>query len=637
MKRNKLFAIIFLTIFIFDSSNSYGSEKKHPFKIYYPGTEEIVNYEKYGKFENVGTEKYQYIIKDWEGLSKAVGEGIYPNFDIYKSPYYKQLIKEGRLLGTRWDFTNDTDILACYFKWATVENEDEGVKQFYIAMQLERAGYLKRAIKAYYAIIVHFPKTIGWTYYLTPWPVGYKAWEKIQFITRRHPELNLHLEGTNIEIKNCFDNNVSDDVFIVNPGKLVKGPVPKKKIKLGKIVKKLGGKRASVVQFENGFWQFRIKDKPILIKAMAYEPAPVGTSPDEGTLASWTVYDSNKNGIPDCPYESFVDKNNNNKQDKDEPTVGDFQLLKEMGCNTIRIYHHGHHPLKQAKKVFMDAYKKYGIHIIMGDFIGMYCVGSGATWEEGTDYRDEKQRKNMIESVKKMVEDYKDEPYVIMWMLGNENNYGSAIGHVGGMGNAGKYPDVFYKFVNDLAKMIHKMDPTRPVAICNGDVLYLDKIVKYCPDIDILGLNSYRGYDGFGISIWRNVKKYYNRPVLITEYGCPAFHERLPIKDAELEQLEYHKGNWEDIVYNSYKGQGEGTAIGGVCFQWLDGWWKSGQPPRFSSVVQENLGQWPGPFPGGWGYEEYLGICSQGNGDKSPFLRHLRPAYYYYKKAWNKD
>ncbi|MBN1521236.1 MAG: hypothetical protein JW928_01785 [Candidatus Aureabacteria bacterium] len=616
-----------------------GSETDNrPFDISDPGTEKIVDYQKYGEFKGIGTSDYQFIIKDWEGLSKATGEGIYPNnYSIYNSPYYRTLLKERRLIGTRWDYTNDPDVLACYFKWATEEQEDEGVKQFYIAMQLERAGYLERAVKAYYSIIVHFPKAIGWTYYQTPWPVGFKALEKILFITRRHPELNLHLDGTDIIIKNCFDNDVTDDKFIVNPGRIAEGQLPKKDIKLGEIKKTLGGDISRIVQFENGYWQFQIKGKPTLLKVIAYEPAPVGNSPDEGTLSSWMTYDSNGNGILDCPYESFVDKNRNNKQDENEPTVGDFQLLKEMGCNVIRVYHHGFHPVEQAKKVLREAYEKYGLYTIMGDFIGMYTVGSGASWEEGTDYRDEAQKANMLNSVKQMIDNYKDEPYVIMWMLGNENNYGSAIGHVGGQGNAGKYPDTFYSFVNDLAQYVHSADPKRPVAICNGDVLYLDHFAKHCGDVDIFGLNSYRGSDGFGISIWRNIKDHLDRPAMITEYGCPAFHERVSFEEAEVEQMEYHKGNWDDILYNSYKGDGQGTAIGGVCFQWIDGWWKSGQPPRYSPVVQENLGQWPGPFPGGWGYEEFLGICSQGDGTKTPFLRVPRKAYDYYKEAWNKD
>ncbi|MBM3245684.1 MAG: hypothetical protein FJZ15_07850, partial [Candidatus Omnitrophica bacterium] len=58
-------------------------EKKYgpPTKVvlYDPGKEDFVDYPKYGEFQNIGTKDYKYIIKDQEGLSAAVGEGIYPN------------------------------------------------------------------------------------------------------------------------------------------------------------------------------------------------------------------------------------------------------------------------------------------------------------------------------------------------------------------------------------------------------------------------------------------------------------------------------------------------------------------------------------------------------------------------------
>ncbi|MCK4830259.1 hypothetical protein KA005_81830, partial [bacterium] len=257
---------------------SYAQKQTEPlFKIHDAGTEEIVDYARYGEFKNIGTSDYQYIINDWEGLSMAVGECIYPNNNsVFVSPYYKTLFKEKRLLGPRWSFTGDVDVLACYFKWAIEDQEDEGVKQFYIAQQLEKAGHIRRAVKAYYNIVVLFPKTIGWTYYLTPWPVGLKALEQLQVITRTHPELNLRLEGTDIVLENGFDNNTENDVFTINPGKLVAKAPEQKKVELGKPVKKLGGEIASVVQFENGYWQFQIQGKPSILKVIAYEPAPVG-------------------------------------------------------------------------------------------------------------------------------------------------------------------------------------------------------------------------------------------------------------------------------------------------------------------------------------------------------------------------
>ncbi|MBU1125575.1 MAG: hypothetical protein KKC84_06095, partial [Candidatus Omnitrophica bacterium] len=42
--------------------------------LYDPGTEEIVEYDKYGEFKNIGTKEYQYLITDQAGLIAAVGE-----------------------------------------------------------------------------------------------------------------------------------------------------------------------------------------------------------------------------------------------------------------------------------------------------------------------------------------------------------------------------------------------------------------------------------------------------------------------------------------------------------------------------------------------------------------------------------
>ena len=62
----------------------------------------------------------------------------------------------------------------------------------------------------------------------------------------------------------------------------------------------------------------------------------------------------------------------------------------------------------------MDGYKNYGFMYMIGNFIGMYCTDSGAEWFEGTDYTNEEQCQRMLASVEKMVNEYKDEPYVLM-------------------------------------------------------------------------------------------------------------------------------------------------------------------------------------------------------------------------------
>jgi beta-glucuronidase len=227
----------------------------------------------------------------------------------------------------------------------------------------------------------------------------------------------------------------------------------------------------------------------------------------------------------------------------------------------------------------------------------------------------------MIASVTAMVEEFKDEPYILFWLLGNENVYGVAC-------NADKDPEGFFKFANEVAIIIKSLDSEHPVALCNGDVLFLDVFAKYCPDIDIFGANAYRGDYGFGY-FWQGAKEIVDKPVFITEFGCPAYAEGKTIDQAEQLQAEYHQAAWEDIEYNMIGNAGAGNAIGCIIFEWLDEWWKAYEP-----ALHDYKPLWAGPFPDGFMHEEWLGLCGQGNGSQSPFLRQLRKAYYMYKEIW---
>jgi beta-glucuronidase len=289
--------------------------------------------------------------------------------------------------------------------------------------------------------------------------------------------------------------------------------------------------------------------------------------------------------------------------------------------NTIRIYHVPEIP---NKELLRKLYKEYGIRVIMGDFLGKYAIGSGASWAEGTDYENPEHKKNMLNSVKKMVMEHKDEPYVLMWLLGNENNYGVA-------SNADKKPDAFFAFADEVAKWIKKADPHHPVAVNNGDTLYLDIFAKHAKNIDIFSANVYRGDYGFG-SFWEQVFDASGKPAFITEYGSPAFARHLTLEEGEQAQADYHYGNWLDIEENlAGNGRGVGNALGGVLFEWMDEWWKNYEP-----FLHDRKSDAIGPFPGGYYFEEWFGIVSQGNGKHSPFMRQPRKTYFVYKEIWNK-
>jgi beta-glucuronidase len=376
----------------------------------------------------------------------------------------------------------------------------------------------------------------------------------------------------------------------------------------------------------DGKWKLTVDGKDYFIKGIEYSADTVGERPESN---DWMHSDKNNNGEIDGPYDSWVDYDRDNFQSPEESTTGDFALLKAMGANTIRIYHSDN----INKKLLRDLYERFGIMVIMGNFLGAYTKGSEADWNEGTDYKNAVQRYKMKESVRKMVMEHKDEPYLLMWMLGNENDSpGSDANSTKTNTNANKYPNEFAAFVNSVCEMIKNLDPNHPVGICNATLRFVPSYARYAPEIDILGFNQYSGPYGFGV-LWNSVQKVCDRPVLITEYGCDSYDTNKSAED-EAYQAKYHRGAWKDIEKNSFWGGGIGNSLGGVTYCWLDKWWLVGS----DKIHDTTIGAWNGPTNDSLFNDEWLGIASQGSGINSPFQRQLKEVYYtYQEELWKND
>lgn len=386
---------------------------------------------------------------------------------------------------------------------------------------------------------------------------------------------------------------------------------------------------ASVVKVVNieDKWKMTVNGEDFLIKGVEYSPDRVGLHPE---LNAWMWEDMDDNGKIDGPYDSWVDIDRDNFQNSTENAVGDFALLKAMGCNTIRVYHCEN----VNKELLRDLYYTYGIRVIMGNYLGAYTKGSDASWEKGTDYSNYGQKEKMKANVRKMVLEHKDEPYVLMWMLGNENDSpGKEVNSTKTNTNASQNPEEFAKFVNEVALLIKSIDKNHPVGICNATTRFLPYYNQYSQAIDILGFNQYTGPYGFGI-LWNRVKIEFDRPVLLTEFGCDAYNSLKKIEDEEF-QSKYHTNAWRDIEKNSFWSEsGKGNAIGGVVYYWLDKWWLIGS----AKEQDKSLGAWAGPKNDNFFHDEWFGIASQGDGQRSPFMRQLRDIYFTYQEIlWKND
>ncbi len=313
-------------------------------------------------------------------------------------------------------------------------------------------------------------------------------------------------------------------------------------------------------------------------------------------------------------------------------------LLKNMGVNVIRQYTGV--PAKWIKYI----YENYGIYTMLNHSFGRYGLTVNGAWVANTDYSNPATQKILLEDAKTMASQYKNTPGVLLFLLGNENNYGL-------FWSGSETEDIpledrkstirahaMYKLFNAAVVEMKQIDKSHPIAICNGDLQFLDIIKKECPAIDILGTNVYRGVT-FG-DAFQKVKEELNKPILFTEFGADAFNAINNSED-QKSQAYYLVGNWKEI-YENAAGLGKaGNSIGGFTFQFSDGWWKYGQTKNLD--IHDNNASWSN---GGYPLdlqgndnnmnEEWFGICAKGPTDsRGLYDLYPRAAYYVLKEAHN--
>ncbi len=613
-----------------------------PVKVAFPiadtGADFPFDFTKFGTMTGQGSDDFKYKITDRPGLSKAMGAALYPNVpgSLSKDPAYLRWRSKNPGDYNHWDYVNSGNPQNDFYIWANAKDVGPGTKLLFTGKALAEAGQIKQALKAFYAVLLNFPREACWSADHTfVWYVANDALSQIEAITQNHPEIELRLVGAKFKVINGNDTDLKNDQFVIAPGRWEKPTVGKAVDLSGlKIINRRGYGKVHLVQYENHHWQLIKDKKPMMVHGVTYSPVPIGQH-ISSYATRWMYEDENDNGMADMPYDTWVDANGNNKQDANEPAVGDFELMKRMGVNAIRLYRSGeqleYDPTFFNKKVLRDMHAKYGISVIMGEFLGAYTIGSGANWEDGTDYTDPVQLENMRSLITAYVKDHRSEPYVLMWLLGNENMMGADYSGVNATRTkASVQVKAYLSFVNEIAELIHRLDPDHPVAVGNLDLINLDDHKKYAPAVDIFGANLYRGAKGFG-TVWSTVQDEFDRAVLITEFGADAWDSRKE-KEDQAAQAEYHEGNWKDIDFHRAGGKAEGNAIGGIAFEFLDEWWKSNNGGWDEHGTERDS---PMAFQDGWASEEWYGLVGLGDGTGGRLIRQPRLSYLRYRdKLW---
>ncbi|MFO7896898.1 MAG: hypothetical protein R6U84_08200, partial [Candidatus Cloacimonadales bacterium] len=371
--------------------------------------------------------------------------------------------------------------------------------------------------------------------------------------------------------------------------------------------------KISTYQDENG-WKLQVNGEDFFVKGIVWAYTPIG---ENYSYNLWSHSDE------------FI------KQ------VLDYEctLMKEAGINTIRSF--GLIPPQWIEYI----YRQHQIMTMVNHLAGRYGYNVGGKWIAQTNYSDPLTRETLKADVLETIAKYKDTPGVLMFALGNESNYGLEwssfeiedlpIGEQ--HQEKAKY---LYSLFNEIMHEGKKIAPNHPFTIVNGDIQYLDLIVEYCEDMDILGVNSYRGISF--TDMWERVERELGKPVLLTEFGSDAFNAKTH-KEDQTAQAQLIKGNWQEIYNKSYGKLEEGNSIGGYLFEWRDEWWKYLQVENLD--IHDTHASWSN---GGYSFdyvegqnnmnEEWFGICRlAGPNADGVYVAEPRVAYDLLSEIWSID
>lgn len=356
-----------------------------------------------------------------------------------------------------------------------------------------------------------------------------------------------------------------------------------------------------------------VNNKPLFVNGMNWNYDPIGTN------YSYSLWKQSDDVI-----KAALDN--------------EMSLLKNMGVNTIRQY------VGIQPKWITYIYEKYGIYTMLNHSFGRYGLTLNGNWVPNTEYSDSATRQTLLKETQDMIQEYKNTKGLLLFLLGNENNYGLFWDGAETENiplkdrKSTKRAKDMYSLFNDAVVAMKKIDTSHPIAICNGDLLFLDIIAQECKDIDILGTNMYRGVS-FG-NTFAEVKSKFNKPILFTEFGADAFNAIDNAED-QKSQAYFMVNNWKEIYENAANLGKSGNAIGGFTFQFSDGWWKFGQTKNLDihdTNASWSNGGYSSDFVQGQNNmnEEWFGICAKGPvSPRGLYDLYPRAAYYALKEAHN--
>lgn len=260
---------------------------------------------------------------------------------------------------------------------------------------------------------------------------------------------------------------------------------------------------------------------------------------------------------------------------------GDQEKLAAHGGNSFRTWRpgNGHESGEQV----LDRALKNGLYVTMGLDV--------AHERHGFNYSDTNAVARQLAKISMEILKYKDHPALLMWDIGNELNLNAADPKV-------------WDAVNDISKMIHRLDPNHPTttSLAGMDPEVIQQIKLRAPDLDLLAVQMYADI----VNLPRYLRATgWDGPYIVTEWGATGHWEvgktawGAPIEDNSTTKAEFYRRRYETAIASDTN-----QCLGSYVFLWgqkqerTPTWYgmflKTGEETETVDVLQYLwTGRWP--------------------------------------------
>lgn len=216
-------------------------------------------------------------------------------------------------------------------------------------------------------------------------------------------------------------------------------------------------------------------------------------------------------------------------------------IARDLGANSFRTW-----AVDRIERE-LDEAQALGMTVSVGFWLGHE--------RHGFNYDDPESLARQEHAVRETVTKFRNHPAVLVWALGNEMEIGCS------------REESLWRHVDRLAQVCKELDPNHPTMTVIAEVWdsKVAAINRWCPSVDIVGINSYGGSGSVGTR-WRKAGG--TRPYMVTEFGPPGHWEMGKSETGAPEEwTSTRKGQWYADVYRTGVTE-DAMALGSYVFHW---------------------------------------------------------------------